>query len=616
MNFVLKSTRAISLLLVAFALCTTPAVIAQDGLSEAGRAFLKELSAATWTAKSSAGGVTLSARKAKFCCQGMLDCLADPKQLSDTQRGLIQNLVEVKFTEAGWFMNHEVEPATYFLGFDRGPNHLHVVMRDAAGAELHRDGMYIDSPADMLPVTSVKAEGGAVLPSFACGNIRFSYRFISRAAHDKLTAEADQCITRGRIVLHSDAATPALLATLAEELDVALATHEALLGVKKVEREFHFYLNRNSKAYVDIDQALTGGSFKENGGFAAHLTRRTYIHYYPLSGPAALAEVGIPVRVRATCIHELNHLVAFLARPGATAWPAWLAEGLAELGTYLTLKAKSETDAGDFHRYMLARWRTAYDVGAAPPLPDLMAGYMGGSFGGYYGASYLFAKRLHAQPKLMHAMLDALDGWQLTFEAAGLARDQIEIRYGAAATIYAEVCQAALKEPAGPELVSGAVDMVGGSMRLISGENTDARLLLPEVAKGPDVTLEAEFAWRNEGQKQADFYLAYDAGKNASEFVKVAVMPRRIVLFRQRQGVWKFVGYVNYETDLAVSGDKELTWHSVKIKLDSKARSLRLDTTGQRWAEFKLPEAVVVGGTRCGVGVFSSVVYFRKVSSK
>jgi hypothetical protein len=602
-------------LLLTLGFCLAPSVTADGTLTPAARELLKSLADANRTGEAGAGGIKIAALSAPLFCQGMLDCLAKPGLLSADEQSLLRKLVSVRFTERGWFLNTEVQAATYYLGFERGANQYEVTLSDAEGKVLYRDAFTVEVPTDFPAKVFATPSGDSVLAAFSCGAIRFEYRFVSAATHERITAEASKIYRHGRITLHSDLETKPQLEALAVELGDALAIHEGLHGVAKIEGEFHFYLVRKFEIYSAIDKALTGGAFQTNGGFASQLTHRTYIHYYPMLNAEALRDAGIPLSLRATCIHELNHLVAYLGREGSSAWPRWLAEGLAELGAQLALKAKSAEEGAEFHQIMLAQWRSADASGSSPPLVDLLGGFIGERVRGFYGSAYLLAKKLNEKPEALHALLNRLDGWRMPWQAAAIAREEIETRYGSAAKLYADACEAARRENDSFEVVSGCAEMVGGALRVVSGESVDAHTLFPARAKGPDLELSAEFAWRDTGDKQADFYLAYDLGKNTSEFIKVAIKQRRIVFFRQRHGTWKFEGAVDYESDLAASAE-ELVWHKVKINLDSTKRKLRVETTGGRWAEFQVSELVCVANTRCGVGAFGSVILFRNVASK
>jgi hypothetical protein len=160
------------------------------------------------------------------------------------------------------------------------------------------------------------------------------------------------------------------------------------------------------------------------------------------------------------------------------------------------------------------------------------------------------------------------------------------------------------------------LDETKDGWRLATKADGQGRVVLSGLACRAEGAVEATFAWQPVGSRQADLYLAYAAGRESAQFLKVAVLPKRIVLFRFYDERWEEWGRRDFEEALAESDGKTRAWHSLKVELRSKERALSVAVDGARRAEFPLRSYVPTEGTWTGFGAYDSIVYFKDLRSR
>jgi len=563
--------------LVAFLLLPQEAVLEKDGV----RLSLK--------AASSFGGETLT-------------------RVRDTKGA--EEIGRVAFSRPGWFMNEAVPAGDYRLVIEAPRRALRMCLRSDSGALVTSDSFWITPPNTTFPKPELATADGAVVVTIACADVRFSWRYVPR---EKLEALASGTVTAGkRVELVSDLRSPELEAALVRETDAAVELQAALIGRQPPADPIRIHLFREEKAYASVDQLVTGGRFKRNGGFASPLTRQAYFWYSSRLDPPDLAGVGAPLILRATLLHEFNHVLCYTLRPECVTWPSWFIEGLAEKAAAESLRARKPADDADFRDYVKGRWRHSESVGSLPTLEDLLGAYAGADLGGWYSSAFQLVDRL--DPGQLRGLLETLSTEELSTSAATSAREYLERKAGGARTLWTGLREDLLRGGAPPLSVYGHTDRTADGLRLISSDKGSGRLILQERTFGPDVTLEAAFAWQPSGERQADFYLAYSTGKDVATFLKVAILPRRIVLFRFGDNRWTRWGQKDFDDALSESGEKK-AWHPAALTLKSKERLVTVRVE-QRSAEFKLPEAVPTEDTKVGLGVYNGTVTFKDVRAK
>ena len=565
-----------------------PATVAQD--------FAETLRNAPWGGSATSDSLTLAARRAPFCSQAMLDAVA---------KGPLPEVARVTFAEKGWFMSAAVEPGAYAIGIAGKPDNLRFVLRDPKGDAVGGEGFWINTPSPETPSVSIAAEGSGVATArLVAGGITFTFKFIPKARHDAIAAGARE--TRaGPVSVFTDVDEPGLAKALAKEAAASIPVHARLLGKPVPKGRFPIYVLREKKTYEAFDAFLTGGRFKNNAAFTSHATHASYVVYWPVPG------AGATHKLRSIVLHELHHQVAEALFPSqGVCCPTWLVEGVAEVAAHAALRARSKDDAAHFHDQMRAQWSHGTLRRSRPHLEDLMAGAMGGDIPTYYAGAYLLARRLARRPNDLRAIFSAAAAESTPSVASGLARAELARRFGPAATLFRPIEEG--RHPSLPVPLFGHMDRVRGALRMVAVRAGQSRAVWTGTLPGPDVEVATEFAWVG-GKYQADVYLAYSEGRSKTQFLKVAVAPDYCMLFRFRHGTWSTVGRVNYDTKLKIGAG---VWHPLKVRYVGKARRVRVETTGGRWAEFQLSAFVPTAHTRYGIGSFNGIVDFREPVAK
>lgn len=571
----------------------------------------ESLRRAPW-AEATGQGVTMAVRAAPLFSARMHEALARPDALPPDVRGAVERAVRVTLPKPGWYFDTAVPAGTYYLGFDRSPSNLRLTLRDEEGKPLRSLGYWVDPPTSSVPSVAVEGENGAVMTTLRCDGIRLSYRYVTREAHDRLVAGREY--SAGRVKIVSDLDAPEALAVLAREADATIAAHSASLGRPVPAGPFRIHLFTAVKTFESIDLLLTGGRFRRNEAFVPSLTGEAYVWYGARADAAALRDLAIPSRIRATVFHELHHQVARALRPGAGAWPGWLKEGLAEAATEEALRGRSSADGAAYHDLILGRWRFAEGLGNVPPAEDLLAPRVwAAELSGFYGTAYLLVRSLRSRPEELKAMLDRLEPELVDANSAAAAREELERRWGPAEGLLRRTWEAARKAPPPPAMLLGSVDRTGGQFRIATPPEAAGRVILQDALYGPSVRLEASIAWVPCGGRQADFYLAFKPGREATGFLKVAVLPGRVVLFRFSDGQWSRWGTSELARPLAEGAG---VWHRVKVELDAEAKRVGVELNGEAVAGFPLRGPVPSAEARAGIGAYDGVVYFKDVRAR
>lgn len=531
------------------------------------------------------GGVRIVLRKAPLFSKASLDAVRGGSPLPGIAR--------LTFAKPGWFLNRAVAAESYAMGFDVAEGVLQMTLHDGKGARLSSESFWIEPPTAIEPVAELAASDGAVVVTIRVDTVRLSFRFVPKEA---LEAVARGVETRvGRVVLVSDVGNPGMAAELAKEADRAIDVHAGLLGAAAPEGPFRIHLFGTEKAYQAADKLVTGGRFQRNGAVASSLTMQAYLWHVPIR------EAGATLKARALVLHELGHLVAYASRRASTSWPYWVSEGLAEEGTRRALGKDGEA----FHADQVGRWRGAEAVGNVPPLEDVLTRYAGPDLNGWYTSAYFFAKRLSAEGKALPELLDRLESERLQSRSILAAREAIDPR---APALWRAIREETLQGPPPPLAVFGHLDPTADGWRLATQPDGQGRVLLPGQACRDGGVLEASFSWEPVRLRQADFYLAYAAGREGVQFLKVAILPKELVLFRYFDDRWEEWGRRAPAKELASDA-----WHAVRIGLEAKARKVTVQVDAAAAAEFELRAYVPVDGTWAGFGAYDSIVHVKDV---
>lgn len=514
------------------------------------------------------------------------------------------------FSKPGWMMNAAVPAGEYRLVVDAPRQALRMSLRSGKGATVASGTFWIDPPDPALPEAELTADEGALIVTVLCKNVRFSWRWIPK---DKLEALLPGTRHAGRhIELLSDLGKPELEESLLQEAEAAVDVQAALLGRPAPTEPIRLCLYRDENAYIAVDKLVTGGKYRRNGGFASSLTQQAYFWYASRLEAPDLEAHGAPLVLRATLVHELNHVLCYKVRPECIDWPSWLMEGLAEEAASLSLRARKKADDDDFRDYVKGRWRNAESVGSLPTLEDLLGAYAGTDLGGWYSSAFHFVSRLG--PERQKGLMDAASSQDLSLPSAVAAREYLDLQAGGAQAIWKACREDLQRGPAPPLVVTGQIDRQPDGFRITCSENGAGRLILQDRTYGPDVTLEARIAWQPCGERQADFYLAYAGGRDVTTFLKVAVLPKKVVLFRFIDNRWLRWGDREFPEALAENGERK-AWHPVSMSLKGRERKLTV-SVAERKAEFTLPDYVPSDETRVGIGVYNGTVYFSDVAAK
>ncbi len=571
--------------------------------TEAGKAFLDAVRSAGFGGHAVAGGVDLTVRVAPLFSRGMLDVVREGREVEDVARVVLPG--------PGWFCETAVPGGAYHLGLAYGEKAPLLVLDDASGRRLAARPFWIVDPAEVDASGAVSAADGAVQVSISAGGISLGYRYVPRDRHDAIVSPL-ATTTSGPVRIHSDVHAPEALERLARSAAASLKVQADLLGVDAPDGPYDLCLVADANAYDRLDSLVTGGAFHDAWAFTSSITRWSYLRYGPRSDDDALATSVLPLKIRALVLHELHHQVAGRAC-GATCWPDWFAEGLAEVGAERALAAESPADGRAVHDLFLGGWLHADRVGAVPPLADLLGGSMQSGRTGYYTTAYLLVREMASQAKPFAALVSAVSSEVVAPDASIRAGEEAARSFGSLATLLDRVEAAARSgKSRPPAATAGYLDTDGGGWRIVSVPDVAARVVLPaELDRADGARIETTFSFHPSGQQQLDVYPVLWEGRHSEEFLKVAVLPKRIVLFWFRNGLWRNLGSVSYDQPLAVGTATEPSWHTLEVRYQIAAKKLRVELGGGRWAEFDVPHPVPSQGAEAAIGFFNGVGYVK-----
>ena len=117
---------------------------------------------------------------------------------------------------------------------------------------------------------------------------------------------------------------------------------------------------------------------------------------------------------------------------------------------------------------------------------------------------------------------------------------------------------------------------------------------LPVWATAPELRLEGldfaapvtlAFSFHPSGQQQTDVYVALREGHQTRNFLEIAVMPQRIMLFWFRHGTWRTCGTVDYDTPLEVGTTSERKWHDRKVAYRDDGHVVGVDQPARKFVQ-------------------------------
>jgi hypothetical protein len=590
------------------------------GISPEGKSAAEALLRASWNGSSSVNGFAFKVRAAPIFSRGFIDAVSHVPQLSTAQRAAIDGLVEVTIPAEGWFMGQRVAPGSYRVGLSKAPRYLHWTLRDAKGAKVATEPIWLEGRRSENPGNQVSMSDGAFVARLTVGDgIAFDWRYVTLEQHDQAAA-APHTVTEGNVTLITDIGHAATVAAMAKELAASVPHHAKLLGVPQPKEPLFVYLYRDKAHYERMDRMLSGGEFLANGGVTAALNNRSYAWYVPWSTPIAFDDHGATLSMRSLCIHELHHQIAARFYASIEAWPKWVGEGLAELGTWRALQA-GDAAAGDAYlAHAQNLWRNAGRSGVRPPIEDYFADDQSCGIKVWYAGALLMARQMDGlKPGQLAALIPFFEGEPVYRNLRRRVLREVERRWAPLPELWSALNGAADKSSAGPVPVWGQADRVdrGGAVwRCVADVEGQSRLLFPDSLTGPDVLLEGEFAFHHAGGKQVDLYFGYRMGRETGRFVKVAIRPKQITLMHWGHDGWRTWGHVTYEKELIAGNPKKPTWYDFTLAYTAESRVVRVEFAGGRWAQWVAPEYVPVAGTHFAVGCWDTIAFFRNVRAR
>ncbi len=580
---------------------------AQDELTQEGREAAATLAHAGWSGSVNSGSVKFTVRLAPVCTEAMRNALAHMEDLDAQAQRAFPKWAKVEFLESGWFFKVKVQKGSYDIGLSLVHGQPMLTLRQG-GKALGLEPFWFQGEVLAHPKAEIQERGGASVLRVSFDNIRLSYRFISDAAHAALIRPL-KVYGEGRVKIRSDLGRHRELRDLAAWLDKAVVGSENFLVGTSGRQEYELCLFATRKGYQDMDRLMTGGSFARNWAFTSNQSRISYIWYHPHSEPEALAHHGMPLRLQTLSLHELQHALSYKSLPLLLeSIPPWFSEALAERGVHAGLASVDKSLAKKLHQRHVDRLAFARLDTCLPAFQDLWDWKTEGQMSELYSAAYLFSYR--AVPKIVKdlpALLARISDAGFTHEALHVLRDR-----GFDAAAYHKALPSG--KPRQPLRLLGDFDVVGKSLRLISSVEGQGRILLPQRASKDHLQVKGSFSWQELGSKQVDLYLGYRRGLRSAEFLKLALMPNRVVLFSYRAGTWFRVAIKDYDETLAVGTAKERAWHSFSVDLDAQKKELELTIGESRRASLTLPGSVDLAGTRVALGVYDGIAWFRSVT--
>ena len=587
----------------------SPAVADQAALAPEESAWLKALGASGWREVAADEQLKCSARDFNLNSPHLPAVLGKQAALSDAQRAPLNELIRIEVKQAGWLERIAVEPGVYTLGLQQGERNPQLVLRDAAGKTLDVRGVRLREPSEDGPEGRIEPANGSITLHLSWGATRLRWFFVSRTAHaEALGAMSER--KAGNVSVFSSLPDEAGIPQVAALLEKAVKANEPLTGGKLPEGfRYEIYLHGQIDSYKAVDLLLTDGAFARNGAFTAWSTGRSYVVWYTHhDGPYALCSSLLQVM-----IHELHHQFMYAAFPAMRYAPNWWQESLAEVAAQQGLELADKQAADNYRKRRLTELNFMQRAGRMPHPLDLLADKEGADLHAHYTAMWVIGNALAAQPENLRSILAAAAVFDFGRDAAQFLQRELDKRYPSIGRMYANAQRTAGRDGEWYVKWNACVDERDGVLELNSEIGLGGFALLNQPVAGNELKLSGEFRWDDKPLPQADFVFAYAVSPQTERFLKLALMPNKAVLFEYRDAEWTTLGTVQYESALAITKDDQPLWHAFTLSYDAESGKVRLETTGGRWAEFKLESYRPCKETCVGVGTYDGVAWFRKL---
>ncbi|MEM7167792.1 MAG: hypothetical protein AAF581_20240 [Planctomycetota bacterium] len=576
-------------------------------LSARGEQFAAKSASAAWN-EASEQSVHAAVRDVALCSAGMTNAVRNAELLDDNGKQALRKLMRLRFDTPGWFQSTLVAAGTYYIGFEEDERGFWTVLWGPDGKRLSQRWFYLLDTTSLHPeIWCYAAEEGAVRIDMGMGQILFQWRFVPQARHDAITDGLRE-YRSGAVRLHSDLPWSDLLQQLARKTQHSLKAHERILHGKTPERSrFDIFLFSDVEDYKRMDRLVTGGEFQDRGGVTSHLTLRSYIGYVGRKSLPPGDPPQLPQAVKFLAFHEVHHLLAQRLYPrSASNWPTWLSEGLAEYGTALASR-----DSKNPVRYSdLLRGHRLYGKASrtTPSYRELLRGGSRGRRLAFYAAAYRLIEELHKKPSVLEALLQTYESASLrtwrrrTYKLLAEELPELEATYRA----FDEEHNPG---PADLALLSGYLDRRGNDYYVTAPSGEQGVVLLLEPQTSPVISFASKFALIGDGQ--ADIYLGYRRRERQLEFLKVAILPSRVVLFHCRNNQWAALGSKEYSQPLLISGRSKPRWYGLQIDLNPAEKQVRVSLQAREPLTLTYGIDFDAAGSRVGFGSFDSVVGFQ-----
>jgi hypothetical protein len=118
----------------------------------------------------------------------------------------------------------------------------------------------------------------------------------------------------------------------AEALAIAEATWDESQQIygplaKKLAAPRVINIYRAQQEYEEVEYSITGGKFKDNGGFSSFDTGQAYLTIHPPCSERVLARIGMPYLTKVLIVNEASHLVRYETYNNFRHHPIWLDRG-------------------------------------------------------------------------------------------------------------------------------------------------------------------------------------------------------------------------------------------------------------------------------------------------
>ncbi|MFT7617367.1 MAG: hypothetical protein ACI97A_001003 [Planctomycetota bacterium] len=586
-------------------------------LDTSGRAFARDLSRAPWARPIDKGPMKVSVRKARLGSSGMLNAVRNAGELSGPERLALADVARVTIKEKGWFVRSPIEPGEYRFGLTNEKGSVHWVLRDSQGKLLGKRAIIIFDASKRLATYDIMEGNECHVLRINCSGITFKFRFISAKAHDQVTRTLETVKSK-RIHLHTDLKNEEFLGALIADLEAGIDSQLKIYPGTAPQGIFNLYLFRNQDDYLRMDSLMTDGEFATTGGFASRLTNRAYFNFRLAPEPLRDGKTGYPLLARAAIIHELNHLVAEELQPGAVGyWTSWFAEGLAELGVELAFKSQGKGDDDRFYRQQVGAIRYHESKGTLPTVTDWSGGKMETNREAFYSLSYLVCRRLFRDSPILTELLAINDTVRATVNSERLLRLHLEEKYGSLKNLFTLVMDEVRAQPIEPAKVHGFLDTDKSRFRVTALYGKDARVIWPVIHKSKQqFRLSVDFSFLDCKNNQVDIYFGYHEGRHTKQFMKVALLPRYIELWRSTHGKWQKVASRRFKDALDLGEAGDLRWHNAVVRYQQTKKTLKVNVGSKRLVEFELDQEPLLVGGNIGIGTWGGAAWFKSPKLK